>query len=82
MLYEINQFNFDVANIKKDLEIENIVVTDEQVTTLKQYINQEISFQEELLIPFSIEGTGQMMPFAIRRVSGWTRETVAYFFLK
>ena len=46
MLYVINQFNFDVANIKKDLEIENIVVTDEQVTTLKQYINQEISFQD------------------------------------
>lgn len=46
MLYEINQFNFDVANIKKDLEIENIVVTDEDVTTLKQYINQEISFQD------------------------------------
>lgn len=25
---------------------------------------------------------GSMMLFAIRRVSGWTRETVAYFFLK
>jgi len=46
MLYENNQFNIDIANIKKDLEIENIVVTDEQVTTLKQYINHEISFQD------------------------------------
>jgi len=46
MLYEIDQFNLDIANIKKDLEIENMVVTDEQVTTLKQYINQEISFQD------------------------------------
>ena len=41
MLYEIDQFNLDIANIKKDLEIEDIVVTEEQVATLKQYINQE-----------------------------------------
>ena len=27
MLYEINQFNFDVANIKKDLETSNNVKT-------------------------------------------------------
>jgi len=46
MLYEIDQFNLDIANIKKDLEIEDIVVTEEQVATLKQYINQEISFQD------------------------------------
>ena len=46
MLYEIDQFNLDIANIKKDLEIEDIVVTEEQVSTLKQYINQEISFQD------------------------------------
>ena len=29
MLYEIDQFNLDIANIKKDLEIEDIVVTEE-----------------------------------------------------
>ena len=46
MLYEIDQFNLDIANIKKDLEIEDIVVTEEQVATLNQNINQEISFQD------------------------------------
>lgn len=54
MLYEIEKFNFDIDNIKRDLEIENIFVTDDEIQALKQYINQEISFQD---IVFNIQNS-------------------------
>lgn len=31
------KFNFDIANLKKDLAMENMTVTDEDVQLLKRY---------------------------------------------
>lgn len=45
MLYE-NKFNFDIENLKKDLAIENMQVTDEDVTLLKRYHDKEITMDD------------------------------------
>ena len=37
------KFYFDINNIKKDMEIENMVVTSEHVFMLKRYYNKEIT---------------------------------------
>lgn len=43
---EEEKFEFDIANLKKDLAIEDMIVTDEDVTLLKKYANKEISMNE------------------------------------
>ena len=35
-------FNFDINNIKNDLAIEGMVISDEDVTLFKQFANEEI----------------------------------------
>lgn len=40
------KFEFDIANLKRDLAIENIIVTDEDVSLLKRYANNEITMPE------------------------------------
>ena len=37
------KFYFDINNIKKDMEIENMVVTSEHVSMLKRYYDKEIT---------------------------------------
>lgn len=37
------KFYFDINNIKKDMEIENMVVTSEHVSMLKKYYDKEIT---------------------------------------
>lgn len=41
-----DKFNFDIENIKRDLAIEDMVVTDEEVALLKRYFNKEITMNE------------------------------------
>lgn len=44
------KFNFDIANLKKDLAMENMTVTDEDVQLLKRYFNEEITMPEMIEI--------------------------------
>lgn len=48
------KFEFDIANLKRDLAIENIIVTDEDVSLLKRYANNEITMPE--LINIVVKG--------------------------
>ena len=48
------KFEFDIANLKRDLAIENIIVTDEDVSLLKKYANKEITMPE--LINIVVKG--------------------------
>ena len=40
------KFGFDIANLKKDLAIEDMIVTDEDVSLLKKYFNKQITLSE------------------------------------
>lgn len=40
------KFYFDINNIRKDMEIENMLLTDEHVDMLKRYYFKEISADE------------------------------------
>ena len=40
------KFEFDITNIKKDLAIEDMIVTDEDVSLLKKYFNKQITLSE------------------------------------
>ena len=40
------KFLFDIANLKKDLAIENMVVTNEDIDMLKRYNNKEFTMNE------------------------------------
>lgn len=42
------KFNYDVENLKKDLEIENMYITDEDIILLKSYSNNEITLDEAI----------------------------------
>ena len=46
MMINEDKFNFDIENLKKDLAIENMVVTDEDVALLKRYHDNEISMDQ------------------------------------
>lgn len=35
-------FNFDITNIKNDLAIEGMAISDEDITLFKQFANEEI----------------------------------------
>ena len=45
-MYNEEKFMFDIANLKKDLAIENMVVTNEDINMLKRYSNNELSMNE------------------------------------
>lgn len=40
------KFMFDIANLKKDLAIENMIVTNEDIEMLKRYNNKEFTMNE------------------------------------
>ena len=44
------KFNFDIANLKKDLAMENMTGTEEDVQLLKRYFNEEITMPEMIEI--------------------------------
>ena len=41
-----DKFNFDIENIKRDLAIENLFVTDADVALLRKYYNNEITMDD------------------------------------
>lgn len=47
---EQEKFEFDIANLKQDLAIENIIVTDEDVALLRRYFNKEITMSDMIQI--------------------------------
>ena len=50
------KFNYDIENLKKDLEIENMFITEDEVNLLKRYSNNEITMDEAInFIKESIE---------------------------
>mgnify|MGYP004534558593 FL=1 len=44
------KFDFDIANLKKDLAMENMVVEQEDIDLLKRYSNNEITMNEMINI--------------------------------
>lgn len=42
------KFNLDVENLKNDLAIENMFVTDEDISMLKKYSNNEINMDQAI----------------------------------
>lgn len=40
------KFEFDIANLKKDLAIENMLIKDEDIDLLKKYFNKKITMAE------------------------------------
>lgn len=40
------KFEFDIANLKKDLAIENMLIKDEDIDLLKKYFNKKITMVE------------------------------------
>jgi len=40
------KFEFDIANLKKDLAMEDMAVTDEDIEILKKYYNKELTIAE------------------------------------
>lgn len=45
-MYMEKKFYYDIDNIKQDLAMENMMVTDEHVENLKRYANNEISMDD------------------------------------
>ena len=41
-MFNEDVFNFDIDNIKNDLAIEGMTISDEDVTLFKQFANEEI----------------------------------------
>ena len=44
------KFEYDIANLKKDLAIEDMAVTEEDISLLKRYHNKEITLKEMINI--------------------------------
>ena len=50
------KFDYDIENLRKDLEIENMFITQEEVDLIKKYSNNEITMDEAInFIKESIE---------------------------
>jgi len=45
-MFNEEKFEFDIANLKKDLAIENMAVNNEDIELLKRYSNKEITMDE------------------------------------
>lgn len=43
-----DKFNLDIENLKSDLAIENMFVTDDDISMLRKYSNNEISMSEAI----------------------------------
>lgn len=44
------KFKFDIANLKKDLAIEDMIVDNEDIELLRKYHNKEITMEEMINI--------------------------------
>ena len=44
------KFEYDIENIKKDFEIEKIIIKEEDIELLKKYYNKEVSLNELISI--------------------------------
>ena len=49
-MFNEDKFNFDIENLKKDLAIENMVVTDDDINLLRRYCNNEITMDDVINI--------------------------------
>ena len=50
------KFSYDIENLRKDLEIESMFITDDEINLLKRYSNSEITIDEAInFIKESIE---------------------------
>ena len=45
-MFNEKKFEFDIDNLKKDLAIENIYVTDEDVNMLREYSQKQITMND------------------------------------
>ena len=45
-MFNEEKFEFDIANLKKDLAMENMAVNNEDIELLKRYSNKEITMSE------------------------------------
>ena len=45
-MFDEQKFEFDIANLKKDLAMENMAVNNEDIELLKRYSNKEITMSE------------------------------------
>lgn len=45
-MIEEKKFLFDIENLKKDLAMENMIVTEEDIDMLRKYANDEITVPE------------------------------------
>ena len=52
------KFEFDIANLKKDLEIENMKVNNEDIELLRRYNEKEITMNEMIDIIKKSVGLG------------------------
>lgn len=52
------KFEFDIANLKKDLEIENMKVNNEDIELLRRYYEKEITMNEMIDIIKKSVGLG------------------------
>lgn len=45
-MFDEKKFEFDIASIKRELEIEDMYITEEDVNLLKRYMDDEINMPE------------------------------------
>lgn len=52
------KFEFDIANLRKDLAIENMFIKEEDIQLLRRYFNKEITMVEmiELIKKSAVQG--------------------------
>ena len=49
-MYNEEKFKFDIDNIRNDLAMEDMVITEQDITLLKRYANEEITMPEMIYI--------------------------------
>ena len=49
-MYNEEKFKFDIDNIRNDLAMEDMVITEQDITLLKRYANEEITMPEMINI--------------------------------
>lgn len=49
-MYNEEKFNLDIENIRNDLAMEDMIMTEQDVTLLKRYANDEITMPEMIQI--------------------------------
>lgn len=40
------KWNYDIENIKRDFEIENIIITEDDIELIRKYYNKEVSLSQ------------------------------------